>query len=373
MKGLAQRSLKRYPDLLSSDWRPEAVLVSSTNVSRTKESAKAFVEGLWPTTPDRVRIGVKPQNQDFELRGFENCPAFMCPECSKTPRQGRENLGDSNEEPKEVTEFKRIHYTKIADRLNTLFFPGLMTSPLPPLFAWTSTIVDTAMQLCAYQLALLESPESIPTSRTYEWCSLFFDADLELFDYAGDLQMYYTFSYGRGDIARQVSCKLLTNITDTLFDRKIKAHLRFSHAETLLPLITSLNFFKEPDELKPEWTLLQRQNRVFRTSAIVPFGGNFAVERIDCTALPESPPSRSLAPTTHIRLFVHETPVVLPGCSLDGLCPLSTWVSLVGEFMSCPWDKVCRVPCPARLKQDQLSTSTSFLNSVVRFFVQNMK
>nr|XP_039263787.1 multiple inositol polyphosphate phosphatase 1-like [Styela clava] len=124
-------------------------------------------------------------------------------------------------------------------------------------------------QLCAFEMAIYGNSV---------WCQLFNNKDIPVLEYASDLKHYYKTGHGYAVNVEQ-SCILLQNITDRIAQRvpgKMQATLRFGHAETLIPLVSLLEFYQEDRHLKAH-NFDAHKNRTFRTGKISPFSGNLAI------------------------------------------------------------------------------------------------
>jgi len=85
-----------------------------------------------------------------------------------------------------------------------------------------------------------------------KWCELFSKRDIEVFEYADDLETYYELGYG-SLIGQKMSCRLL-NDTIKLMLKAIEADfsylashasLKFAHAETVIPFLALLGLYRD--------------------------------------------------------------------------------------------------------------------------------
>ncbi|XP_076811028.1 multiple inositol polyphosphate phosphatase 1-like isoform X1 [Clavelina lepadiformis] len=136
----------------------------------------------------------------------------------------------------------------------------------------TAPDVISLYQLCTFESALFEQ---------YNICDLFTIESLQVMEYAADLKHYYKTGYGY-DINFQLSCRLLQDIILRLdialrkseTERNSSVVLRFGHAETLIPLLCFLNFYKDGIPLTADSFQLHRHMRLFRTGTFSPFAGS---------------------------------------------------------------------------------------------------
>ncbi|MEQ2195768.1 hypothetical protein XENOCAPTIV_018081 [Xenoophorus captivus] len=129
-------------------------------------------------------------------------------------------------------------------------------------------------------------------------------------EYALDLKQFWKRAYGY-EINSKSSCILFHDMFSRL-DKALNEHnlgqkvteavtIQVGHAETLLPLLALLGFFKDSEPLTSINYASQTQ-RSFRTSRMLPYAANFILVLYDCGG-------------GDIRLqpLVNEQPVAFPG------------------------------------------------------------
>lgn len=274
---LGQKYHSMMPDLwaeILSDRKGSEIsslLVSSSRKIRARASARAFVTSLQhapdenhpelvfdegkvlkennvldPDTNSTWYGKINVKVDDSNMRYFDNCSKYLF-------------SVDYNESADH--EFEKF--------LDTRTFSGLITR-IPD---YTSPKeIFYVHQLCAFESAIYG--QSI-------WCKLFSDDDLVKLEYAADLKHYYKTGSGY-EINFKQSCVLLKSIMEhmnaslTGKAEKPFAVLRFGHAETLIPLMTLLEFYRDPMPLKSD-NYEKQKDRLFRTGRISPFSGNLAL------------------------------------------------------------------------------------------------
>ncbi|MED6262645.1 hypothetical protein ATANTOWER_023321 [Ataeniobius toweri] len=174
--------------------------------------------------------------------------------------------------------------------------------PLKKKILFPSYMVEAAFYLCAYEFAIktVNSP----------WCRLFDEVDAQVMEYALDLKQFWKRAYGY-EINSKSSCILFHDMFSRL-DKALNEHnsgqkvteavtIQVGHAETLLPLLALLGFFKDSEPLTSINYASQTQ-RSFRTSRMLPYAANFILVLYDCGG-------------GDIRLqpLVNEQPVAFPG------------------------------------------------------------
>ncbi|KAK1905743.1 Multiple inositol polyphosphate phosphatase 1 [Dissostichus eleginoides] len=219
-------------------------------------SFKAGLTELWAITDKEFDHAVN----DALMRFFDHCT-----------RGGQVQTGTRNEE---VTE-------KIADRLRV------------PYNTIDDDMAEAAFYLCAYEFAIktVNSP----------WCQLFDEVDAQVMEYANDLKQFWKRGYGY-DINSKSSCILFHDVFSRLnraADENKSGQqvteavtVQVGHAETLLPLLTLLGFFKDNTQ------------RSFRTSHMLPYAANLLLVLYDCGA-----------GDLRLQALLNEKPVTFPGLS----------------------------------------------------------
>nr|XP_046214583.1 multiple inositol polyphosphate phosphatase 1-like isoform X2 [Oncorhynchus gorbuscha] len=162
-------------------------------------------------------------------------------------------------------------------------------------------MAEAAFYLCAYELAIktINSP----------WCQLFDEADALVLEYANDLKQFWKRSYGH-DINSKSSCILFHDVFSRL-DRAANeirsgsnvteaVTIQVGHADTLLPLLTLLGFFKDSVPLTSNNYVTQGQ-RAFRTSHMMPYAANLVLVLYDCSG------------NLRLQALLNERPLAFPG------------------------------------------------------------
>ncbi|XP_030642086.1 multiple inositol polyphosphate phosphatase 1a [Chanos chanos] len=307
---LAVRLTKSFPSLLTEEnLREGRIKFITSSKHRCVNSTIAFKEGLADTlhTSDS---NVEYIINDALMRFFDQCLRFV--EKSKAAAVEVDNF-------KSGAHMRRVQ-EKIADRLQI------------PYGNITNDMVEAAFYLCSYEFSI--KGESSP------WCQLFDEVDAKTIEYAGDLKHYWKKGYGH-DINSKSSCILFQD----LFSRLDKAAqerrsgeqlsevvtVQVGHAETLLPLLTLLGFFKDNEQLTA--TNFDKQDgRAFRTSHIMPYAANLLVTLYDCPEgfrlqfrLNEKPltlPGIADPAPTYQAVREHYS-ILLSGCDQETVCKLS--------------------------------------------------
>ncbi|XP_032397317.1 multiple inositol polyphosphate phosphatase 1 [Etheostoma spectabile] len=283
LKHLAIRLSKLFPSLISEEkLRGGFIKFITSSKHRCVNSTLSFKAGLtelWAITDKEFDHVVN----DALMRFFDQCTRFV---------QEVENNPSALSEVdkfKQGPEMRRVR-EKIADRLRV------------PYSNITQDMTEAAFYLCAYEFAIkaVNSP----------WCQLFDEDDAKIMEYASDLTEFWKRGYGY-DINSKSSCNLFHDV----FNRLNKAAsenksgqqvteavtVQVGHADTLLPLLTLLGFFKDSDALTSTNYDTQTQ-RSFRTSHMLPYAANLVLVLYNCGG-----------GDLRLQPLLNEKPVTFPG------------------------------------------------------------
>ncbi|XP_066521443.1 multiple inositol polyphosphate phosphatase 1b [Hoplias malabaricus] len=318
---LAFRLAKSFPTLISEEnFRRERMEFMTSSKHRCVDSIKAFQEGLhqhWDVRDVRFIHYVN----DSLMRYFDHCQRFVEEvENNKTALKEVENFKSSVE----MDEVRR----RVANRLQI------------PHSQITTDLAEAAFFLCSYEFAI--------KSENSPWCNLLDKMDAEVLEYKNDLKQYWKRGYGH-DINCKSSCYLFHDLFKRLdqasydyrFGEMTKVvSIQVGHAETLLPLLSLMGFFKDEKPLKAE-NFSQQQSRKFCSSQIVPYAANLLFVLYEC--------SEGL----RLQFFLNEKPMTFPG--INDLAPLYETVRnyYSGLLDGCDFKKECELP-KVTLKKTEL-------------------
>ncbi|KPP77357.1 multiple inositol polyphosphate phosphatase 1-like [Scleropages formosus] len=282
-KHLAVRLANYFPSLLSEEnLRNNRVKFITSSKHRCVESVIAFQQGLF-THHGIKDVDFSHEVKDDLMRFFDHCRRFVEDVENNRTALMEVDLFKSSAEMKRVQE-------KIADRLDV------------PYSRITTDSVEAAFFLCAYEFAI--------KSENSPWCELIDETDALVLEYKNDLKQYWKRGYGH-DINRKSSCTLFHDIFRRLSEAVNElrtghvtevATVQVGHAETLLPLLTLMGFFKDETPLTSS-NFPEQERRTFRTSHTVPYAANLVFVLYKC---PEGP---------RLQLLLNEKPLALPNIS----------------------------------------------------------
>ncbi|TWW78598.1 multiple inositol polyphosphate phosphatase 1-like isoform X1 [Takifugu flavidus] len=263
LKNLAVRLSKLFPSMISEEkLRAGMIKFITSSKHRCVNSTLSFKAGLtelWAISDMEVGFTVN----DTLMRFYTQC-ARLVQEVDKNTSA--------------LVEIDKFHHgsdmMRVREKIaNLLGVPHSLIS---------HDMAETAFYFCAYEFTI--RTENSP------WCQLFDEEGAKVMEYASDLREFWKRGYGY-DIDRKASCVLFHD----LFDRLNKAAtenrsgqkvteavtVQVGHAETLLPLLTLLGFFKDNNRLTSNNYAAQTR-RSFRTSLMMPYAANLVLVLYDC-------------------------------------------------------------------------------------------
>ncbi|KAF5354057.1 hypothetical protein D9756_006977 [Leucocoprinus leucothites] len=224
----------------------------------------------------------------------------------------------------------------------------------------------------AFYLMMMCPFESVYHREYSLFCQMFSKKEFEGFEYTLDLEQFYNTGYGQNhDLGRIQGVgyvnELLARLTDkhvkdhtqtnhtlngdpTTFPLKKRMYVDFSHDHAMVAIYSALGLFdaRPLDPVKPH------RDRKWVASAIVPFSGRLAVERLRCTprdglyGFRSRGPKRQKREGIYVRILVNDDLQPLPFCGgdNDGLCKLTDFVKSQefsrtdgnGKFHKCGYD-----------------------------------
>jgi acid phosphatase len=271
----------RYPNLRL----PQRVFTSAAE--RTVKSAQALVRGLQlqDRTINVVEIGEGEQSGANSLTPYKACPAY-------SGSAGGEQAG----------RYQEVFTGPIIARLESLA-PG---------FGFTAEDVYGMMQLCGYEAVVRGSS---PFCRL----DLFSPDDWLAFEYSEDVRYFYNVGYGN-EYAGAIGLPWLRATGDLLTgqDAEQDLYVSFTHRELPPTVIVAMGLFNNSEFAGSAASIndtmpLDRINhrRAWKSSHILPFLGNIAIERLNCTG------GYGYEDGDYYRVLVNNAPQPLPGC-VDG-------------------------------------------------------
>ncbi|CAG6016971.1 unnamed protein product [Menidia menidia] len=283
LRYLAIRLSKLFPSMISEEnlrgGRVKFITSSKHRCVNSTLSFKAGLTELWDIRDTEFDHAVN----DALMRFFDRCTRFL-QEVDNNPSAATEV-----DKFKQGPEMRRVQQ-KIADRLGV------------PYSLITDDMAEAAFYMCAYEFAIktVNSP----------WCQLFDEVDAQVMEYSIDLKQFWKRGYGY-DINSKSSCILFHDVFSRLdqavaenkLDQQVTeaVTVQVGHAETLLPLLTLLGFFKD-DDIPTSTNYASQARRSFRTSHMLPYAANLLLVLYDCGG-----------GDLRLQPLLNEKPVAFPG------------------------------------------------------------
>lgn len=328
---MGQRFASSYSELVgATGFNPSRATFQNTQVERAAVSSQSFAAGLYNQRGDLPNRGSPiysfnlPKKADPTLRPFDTCPPFVT-----------QSYKSGNESDLSVWLTQRV--LPLLPRLSKLFGATVDLK-----------LYKTIHTTCAYEFAVF--------NRTHHFCSLLNETDFKVWEYAGDIERYYTRSYGLS-IAVEIGAPLLQEFVALMKSKfsslsssnaetfpSTSAYFRFAHAETMEPILSILGLFKDAEPLRANWTWPQIDARKFRSSLIFPFGSNLFMHGYDCGE-DSGLPDRFL-----IKMMQNERDVLIPGCAAQGdvspFCSFSEFQRAYADQLAINFTTLCSTTTP---------------------------
>jgi hypothetical protein len=177
--------------------------------------------------------------------------------------------------------------------------------------------IVTLYELCAFEVNMFGPNKPLSS------CAFFDSNDMEIMEIMKDMKSFYRFGYGHV-LHSHLACSLFESFASNL--KTPKSHLRFSHSETLISLISYLDLFKDAFSWNNSTTVEQFKSRAFRSSRISPFLGNVILEKLTCDD------------ADYLRIFLNEELIDIPKCPSP--CKIDDFIEIFRK--GCNFDSICQ-------------------------------
>nr|CAD7408225.1 unnamed protein product [Timema poppensis] len=297
MVDLAERFQIRFPNIFEENYVNDSFKFQYTASQRTSESARYFTVGLFGKKASKNVWFPEALHQDPILRVDKN------PE-SLTERFKFENGPEMKAAAKDIN--KRLGLNGILD-IDTIYLMYIT---------------------CSFETAW-DRVNGSP------WCAAFSEENLKVFEYSEDLEYYWIDGYGF-NITHRIACPALRDMMLYLMTGQTpnkksspKAVVYFSHSGTMLKMLSHLGLYKDNLTLLHD-NYHMMEDRRWKVSNIDCFGSNLAFILFRCKD------------GDKVLTYHQERSIILPGCPLDDLCPLSTLKNIYHDSLyNCYFDNVC--------------------------------
>ncbi|KAF1987514.1 putative histidine acid phosphatase [Aulographum hederae CBS 113979] len=297
--------LQRYPN-----FKPPKKVWTST-AERTTKSAESFISGLvrYENETEMVQVYEGKEAGANSLTPYSSCPAYSG------------SRGSDQSKP-----FQTRYTAPIIERLKAQA-PG---------FNFTNNDIVGMQELCGYETV-------IRGSSPFCSLSLFTPNDWLGFEYANDLMYHYNTGYGF-DVSGAIGMPWVTATTQQLLSDGVgnavanpegelqDLYVSFTHRELPPTVIVALGLFNnsafsssgDVNATMPTDTI--NHNRAWKSSNILPFLTNVAVEKMECD-------SYGYGQGEYFRVLVNKSPQSLPGCNYGPgeSCPRNAFVEFISR------------------------------------------
>ncbi|TPX36666.1 hypothetical protein SmJEL517_g01367 [Synchytrium microbalum] len=277
MRKMAVRMKGRHPDFFST-LTPEDIIVRSSNMSRTIESAAALIGGL-----------------------YGDASTFLIEVLVKMLTQSCQRYCDvHNGMTHDSSSHSRVLQVSAAERIDL----DLRNSGKQEHIQYILT------QLPTLEVAVFDMFDGV--------CTLFNKDEFLVREVLKDLSVYYDYGYGF-DINVDRMCSLVTDLLETAIGGKnYTVLLRFTHTAAMAALAAALGFFADPPPALSH--VHHPSSRAWRSSFIGPYGANLQIETYQCHGQNKvSPYVRML---WNERTRFHKMKIPYCNDSKHTLCPL---------------------------------------------------
>eukprot|EP00249_Psilotum_nudum_P011553 c23236_g1_i1 orf=247-1761(+) len=329
---LGKRLRYKFPDIFQEDYHPATYLISATQVPRASASAVAFGMGLFsgngtlgPGQHRAFAVISDSRSNDIHLRFHECCHAYKESKALRKPA------------------------VDIVQQELYLFISGSMADRHK--LGFTSRDVMFLWYLCKQEATVL--------GILNQSCALFTPEEVELLEWADDVELHLLKGYGES-INYRMGVPLLNNVVESMEQTILareggqssrfleRVRLRFAHAETLVPFTCLLGLFLNETDVK----LVQREQpldlpprpprqRLWRGNLIAPYGANIVLVLYKCSGNKEAGDSTG---EFLVHVLHNEKPVAMPACNGTFFCPFQKFKDDVAlPHLKYSFESVCSI------------------------------
>ncbi|KAI9592625.1 histidine phosphatase superfamily [Syncephalis fuscata] len=339
LASLAKRDVQRYQEWLgkTAEERHKHAIYSTYAVAQVIESAQSYAGVYSGHRLQGKSLHILPNHKSRDESISEACPRWK-------------KIAEDKEPQKKIYKpYEKRYLNKVLDRLSKQLK-----------FKVNEDFYRTAVTICTYENAIY--------AQHAHWCKLLHKFDsidsslsavsnaandtatsdiedetfeevnpLTLMDFREDLYRYFKYGNGRSinsKIAGSFLTHVLVEMKTAMKGRdKARSHLRFGHTGTILLILTQLGIYTEEPKFNDQ--------RVFRTSHIVPFAANLHFELLSC----DDNNVKGSAKNHYVRVLHNEVPIRIPGCPKDtDLCPWKKFHKTIEKRIGkSSFDEICHV------------------------------
>nr|CAD7440358.1 unnamed protein product [Timema bartmani] len=308
MVDLAERFQIRFPNIFEENYVNDSFKFQYTASQRTSESARYFTVGLFGKKDSKNVWFPEALHQDPILRFYKSCQRWKI-QVDKNPESLIERFKFENGPEMKAAAIdinKRLGLNGILD-IDAIYLMYIT---------------------CSFETAW-DRVNGSP------WCAAFSEENLKVFEYSEDLEYYWIDGYGF-NITHRMACPALRDMMLYLMTGQTpnkksspKAVVYFSHSGAMLKMLSHLGLYKDNLTLLHD-NYHMMEDRRWKVSNIDCFGSNLAFVLFRCKD------------GDKVLTYHQERSIVLPGCPLDDLCPLSTLKNIYHDSLyNCDFDNIC--------------------------------
>ncbi|KAF7587635.1 hypothetical protein BBP40_006919 [Aspergillus hancockii] len=257
--------------------------VWSSSADRTTKTADGFIKGYTLNHTDEMRLVRVAEKKDTgvdSLTPYKSCPAYSGSYGSDQSQVGFPFACPRTPTPKSFPslqltgmnqEWVERYTVPIKERLNAQ----------APNFNFTTTDIVSMFEFCGYETVIRgDSPFCATT--------LFSSNDWLSFEYGEDIRYFHNIGYGKQTSTRIGFPWVNASFTALSSDSSQDIYVSFTHRELPPTVITTLGLFNNSafsgadDGNKTMPTDKINYDREWKSSAILPFLTNIAIERMSC-------------------------------------------------------------------------------------------
>ena len=320
MHNIGLRFAKRFPELLQGRFSIADLKFTSTCKRRCSQSVTAFalgyLTGKGHVTKHKfqpIPLTTFPCDSDLLLRPWDVCPKYV-----KTVLLNKTTAFEAGK-------FLKAKFGKTIEKVREKL--GLVGRK-----EVNARLVMYMMSTCFWAI---QTDPNYPEGAG--WCSLFNEQDINIFEYYGDLYLYY--SQGPAN-PLSIGCFLLKDIFTSIQimagkmkgGQKHKVVVQVGHANTEVYLLMVLGVFTGDEKLTADNYEVMK-NREFKLGIMSPMSGNVVLVLHKC-----------FYGEFMIQLYVNERLMKLPPCKSKIGCSLREFeVYYKPKIERCKYENLCKI------------------------------
>jgi len=287
LAGIARRMMDNFGPLLRSGRR---VRMESTAVNRAQESRATFAATLSSLGVTEIKIADAPACSKGKPPSKEHSLLYFFADC-KANVLFQEAMEEAPVTQTGIAQFQQAIKDKIGF---SSMIDGFLERNFPGQYIGLSSadrlqFVQALFDVCSVEMGSLGDNNDI--------CSFFTQSEIEVFAMIDDVSNYV--ERGPTKLGAQISsrsaCTVIRNLisnTETVINSATSdAHatdMRFAHAETLMPVLSLLGFFTDPNVDERNISAWLNPNRLWNSGTVAPMTSNLQFILYQCPAVADN-------------------------------------------------------------------------------------